>query len=72
VYVDILYYFYYTHHIYTDNAANEIRRGHSDPSPRLFIRNLWFGTTEEALKEKFPGCTRVNIPIDPKSGSNKG
>lgn len=49
-----------------------VRRGTSKPSSRLFIRNLWYGTTEEDLKEKFAGCRRVNIPVDPMSGSNKG
>lgn len=56
----------------TDDTIDEVRRGTSEPSTRLFIRNLWYGATEEDLKEKFDGCARVNIPIDPKSGNNKG
>ena len=56
----------------TDDMAEQIQRGTSEPSSKLFVRNLWYGTTEEDLKEKFDGCARVNIPVDPKSGSNKG
>lgn len=52
--------------------VDEVRRGNSEPSSRLFIRNLWYGTTEEELQKKFDGCTRVNIPVNPMSGSNKG
>lgn len=51
---------------------SKVRRGTSDPSSRLFVRNLWYGTTEEDLKAKFDGCKKVNVPIDLKSGSNKG
>ena len=56
----------------TGGMAEQIQRGTSEPSSKLFVRNLWYGTTEEDLKEKFDGCSRVNIPTDPKSGSNKG
>ena len=56
----------------TGGIAEQIQRGTSEPSLKLFVRNLWYGTTEEDLKEKFDGCSRVNIPTDPKSGSNKG
>lgn len=56
----------------TGEMFGGVRRGTSKPSSRLFIRNLWYGTTEEDLKEKFAGCRRVNIPVDPMSGSNKG
>ena len=56
----------------TDDAVEKIQRGSHEPSAKLFVRNLWYGTTEEDLKEKFEGCVRANVPIDPKSGSNKG
>ena len=58
--------------IVTGDMAEEVQRGTSELSSKLFVRNLWYGTTEEDLKEKFEGCSRVNIPTDPKSGSNKG
>lgn len=55
-----------------DMREGEVRRGNNQPSSRLFIKNLWYGVTEDELKEKFDGCTKVNIPVDPKSGNNKG
>lgn len=54
------------------DVDGEVRRGSNEPSSRLFIKNLWYGVTEDELKEKFDGCTKVNIPVDPMSGNNKG
>ena len=56
----------------TDDVVEQIQRFKSEPSSKLFVRNLWYGTTEEELKEKFEGCLKVNIPVDRKSGNNKG
>ena len=56
----------------TDDVVEQIQRGKREPSSKLFVRNLWYDTTEVELKEKFEGCTKVNIPVDHKSGSNKG
>ena len=56
----------------TDDVVEQIQRGKSEPSSKLFVNNLWYGTTEEDLKGKFEGCTGVNIPVDRKSGNNKG
>ena len=48
------------------------RRGISEPSLTLFVKNLWYNTTEADLREKFEGCTRVRIPVEPGSDRNRG
>lgn len=48
------------------------RRGSSEPSPTLFVKNLWYNTTEADLKEKFEDCTRVRIPVEQDSDRNRG
>ena len=48
------------------------RRGSSEPSSTLFVKNLWYNTSEADLREKFEGCTRVRIPVEPGSDRNRG
>jgi len=49
-----------------------VRRGTSEPSSTLFIKNLWYNTTEADLKEKFEGCIKVRIPVEQDSDRNRG
>ena len=49
-----------------------LRRGSSEPSSTLFVKNLWYYTTEADLKAKFEGCNRVRIPVEQDSDRNRG
>ena len=53
-------------------SGDLVTRGVSSPTSTLFVKNLWYGSTEEALKRAFNGCSTVRIPIDPITGKNKG
>ena len=48
------------------------RRGSSEPSSMLFVKNLWYNTSEADLKEAFEGCTKVRIPVEQGSDRNRG
>ena len=49
-----------------------VRRGSSEPSSTLFVKNLWYNTNEADLKAKFEGCTKVRIPVEQDNDRNRG